>query len=230
MSRLPSPFSRTAAAALTLLCASAAFAADPPPPVDILARLQAVPGLTVAEEPSPRPDYRFFVMTIDQPADHSRPGSAHFQQRVALLHHDSAAPMVLYAGGYDEPPYFARTELTRLVGANQIVIEHRFFGTSVPSATDWSTLNIRQSAADFHRIVEALKPIYGARWLSTGGSKGGETVVYHRRFYPDDVYATLAYVAPIPARYDLRFVYFMDHVGDAGCRDQLHRLQQAMID
>jgi hypothetical protein len=39
-----------------------------------------------------------------------------------------------------------------------------------------------------------------------------------------------AYVAPIPARYDLRFVYFMDHVGDAGCRDQLHRLQQAMID
>src|SRR6185369_14797870 len=109
------------------------------------------------EQPSPRPGYRFFAMTIDQLADHDRPGSAHFQQRVTLLHTDTAAPMVPYAG---------RTELTRLFNSNQIAIEHRFFGTSVPSASDWSTLDIRQSAADFHRIVEALKPIYGARWLS----------------------------------------------------------------
>jgi hypothetical protein len=221
---------RTAAAALALLASTIAYAAAPQPPADILGRLQAVPGLSVAEQRSPHPDYRFFVMTLDQPADHDRPGSARFQQRVTLLHKDSAAPMVLYAGGYDEPPYFGRSELTRILGSNQITIEHRFFGTSIPSATDWSTLNIRQSAADFHRIVEALKPIYGARWLSTGGSKGGETVVFHRRFYPDDVYATVAYVAPIPARYDLRFVYFMDHVGDAGCRNQLHRLQQSIID
>ena len=30
---------------------------------------------------------------------------------------------------------------------------------------------------DFHRIVRALKPIYGARWISAGGSKGGSKLV-----------------------------------------------------
>ena len=41
-----------------------------------------------------------------------------------------------------------------------------------------------------------LRPIYGAAWISTGASKGGMTVMYHRRFYPADVDGTVAYVAP----------------------------------
>ena len=57
-------------------------------------------------------------------------------------------------------------------------------------------LNIWQAATDHHRIVEALKPLYAGKWISTGASKGGMTSIYHRRFYPGDVDGTVAYVAP----------------------------------
>jgi hypothetical protein len=205
-----------------------AFAAAPP--VDILTQLQAVPGLTVTEQPSPRPDYRYFVMTFDQPADHDHPDGQRFAQALTLLHRDTAAPMVLFTTGYWGIPVFYPVELTRLIGANQLGIEHRFFGSSRPDPADWSLLNIRQAADDFHRIVEALKPIYGGRWLSTGVSKGGGSVLYHRRFYPDDVYATVAYVAPLSLRDDPRYIRFLDNVGTSACRDRLHALQQAVLD
>src|SRR4029453_18614710 len=81
--------------------------------------------------------------------------------------------------------------------ANQPPPGHRYFEPSRPDQTDWSFDSIRQSATDEHRIIEQLKSIYTARWLTTGHSKGGMTAVYHRRFFPDDVDATVAYVAPI---------------------------------
>ncbi|RKG72319.1 multidrug transporter, partial [Corallococcus exercitus] len=104
--------------------------------------------------------------------------------------------------------------------------------TGIPSPADWSHLTIRQSADDFHRLTQALKPIYTGKWVSTGGSKGGETVVFFRRFYPDDMDATVAYVAPIAKRNDERFVTFQDGVGgDAqrACRERLWAFQHEVL-
>jgi hypothetical protein len=82
----------------------------------------------------------------------------------------------------------------------------------------WSTLTIAQAAADEHAIIAMLKPLYRGAWISSGGSKGGMTAIYHRRFYPDDVAGTVAYVAPqsfaIP---DPRYAGFIDAVGPADC-------------
>jgi hypothetical protein len=50
-------------------------------------------------------------------------------------------------------------ELTRLLGANQIIVEHRFFGKSVPSPVNWADLTVRQSADDLHAVVMALRAI-----------------------------------------------------------------------
>ncbi|MFY0564848.1 S28 family serine protease [Archangium lansingense] len=204
------------------------------PTVDILERLRAIPGLTVQENPNGVPSgYRFFIMEYDQPADHSRLECQRFKQRLTLLHKSDTAPMVLYTGGYYVSTRPSRRELTAMLGANQLSVEHRFFLPSRPEPADWSLLTIQQSAADFHRIVQAFKPLYGRRWLSTGSSKGGETVVFFRRFYPQDVDGTVAYVAPIARRDDERFPAFQDAVGgdaQAACRERIHTFQRTVLE
>jgi hypothetical protein len=195
---------------------------------DILARLSAVPGLTVVEEqPVPAP-FRFFVLTYTQPADHRHPAAATFEQRMTLLHLDADRPTVLHTTGYGVPGQPFRAEPTRLVDGNQLSVEQRFFTPSRPEPADWSTLTVWQAATDHHRIVEALKPVYPAAWLSTGASKGGMTSVYHRRFYPSDVDGTIAYVAPqdVVNHADAAYDRFFTTVGDdPACRAALDAVQ-----
>jgi hypothetical protein len=74
-------------------------------------------------------------------------------------------------------------------------------------------------ANDEHVIIEKLRTIYSGAFVTTGGSKGGMTAVYHRRFFPDDVEATVAYVAPISfGAPDARYVPFLDTLGPQACR------------
>ncbi|NBD08084.1 S28 family serine protease [Corallococcus silvisoli] len=203
--------------------------------LDILVRLRAIPGLAVQENPNGvnvPTGYRLFVMKYNQPADHAHPECQRFEQRVTLMHTSDAKPMVLYTGGYNVSVGTGRSEPAQLLAGNQIALEHRFFPPSIPTPADWSHLTIRQSADDFHRITQALKPIYTGKWVSTGGSKGGETVVFFRRFYPDDVDATVAYVAPIARRDDERFPAFQDTVGgaaQAACRERLWAFQREVL-
>ncbi|NTX16999.1 hypothetical protein HUA76_40120 [Myxococcus sp. CA056] len=195
---------------------------------DIYTRLLSVPGLTVvSEQVSPFPGTRFFQFYFEQLADHRNPNGERFQLRGTLLHRSVAAPVVLYSGGYGLNSRPFQYEPTALLGANQLSLEHRFFGPSRPASNDWTLLNIRQAAGDYHRIIQAFKPLYTGHWLTTGGSKGGMAAVYHRYFYPDDVDATVAYVAPnMHGLDDGRFVRFLDQVGDEDCRERLRAFQQ----
>ena len=197
---------------------------------DILARLNAIPGMTVTERadlvPTSLPGYRFFLLEYVQPVAHEAPSGPTFRQRLTLLHRDEAAPTVLYSSGYFVTPRPSRTELARLVNGNQLSVEHRYFVPSRPSPADWSRLTIAEAATDFHRITQAFTGIYRGRWLNTGGSKGGLTAIFHRRFYPNDVYATVAYVAPISfGAPDARYISFLRQVGDADCRTRLKNFQ-----
>jgi hypothetical protein len=197
---------------------------------DILDALAALPGVEVVEEESAYLGYRAFAMTIEQPADHADPGGLAFQQRVSLLHIDESAPFVLATTGYGFGGQYL-DEPAQLLGANQLFVEHRFFATSIPEPADWSLLTIEQSAADFHHIVELLQPLYPAAWLGSGVSKGGMTSVYHRRFYPDDLVGTVAYVAPHSmGTSDPRYLDFVADVGDAGCREALAAWQVELLE
>jgi len=211
-----------------VLSPTAARAAEDP----LLQQLKAVPGLTVVSETAGA-GYRFFVLTYRQPADHRHPAHGAFDQRLTLLHRSEDAPTVLSTGGYGlaAAPRPSETEPTRLLGANQISVEHRFFTPSRPAPADWSDLTIWQEATDEHRVVTALKSVYAGRWIQTGASKGGMTSVYHRRFYPGDVDGVVAYVAPDdvinPA--DGAYDRFFDTVGTASCRTALDGVQQEAL-
>ncbi|MGH3760309.1 S28 family serine protease [Actinophytocola sp.] len=200
---------------------------------DLLDQLEAVPGLTVvSEEPAPAPGYRFFFLTFRQSVDHTNPQGPTFEQRLQLLHRDTSRPMILHTTGYDMPEVAFRSEPTALVDGNQISVEQRFFTPSRPEPADWSKLNIWQAATDHHKIVQALKTIYAAKWISTGASKGGMTSVYHRRFYQRDVDGVVAYVAPNDPnnKQDRAYDDFFASVGSTpACRTALKDLQQEAL-
>lgn len=204
---------------------------------DIADELAAVPGMTVEERGTMIEGYRFFVLTYDQPVDHEHP-DARFTQRMTLLHRDYAAPVVVHNSGYNVSTGGRRSEVTQIVDGNQLSMEHRFFEPSRPDPADWSMLTIAQAAADQHRITQALKArIYRTnKFLTTGASKGGMTSLFHRRFYPDDVDATVAYVAPFDYPADAvqsptnRYITFVDNVGtDPACRQKLKDFQNTAL-
>jgi hypothetical protein len=203
---------------------------DAGPPLDILDSLQAIPGMEVYEEGTWIPGCRLFSLVYQQPVAHQDGNSGTFGQRMSLIHCDPGAPVILGTTGYamwsEQDPW----ELTAMLGANQIVVEHRFFAPSSPSPATWTDLTIQNAADDHHRIVLALKPLYKGKWLSTGASKGGMTSVYHRRFHPDDVDGTVAYVAPHSNGIDdVRYPAFLEQVGDPVCRQAIKDFEREAL-
>ncbi len=196
------------------------------PTGDIEMDLQAIPGLTIMGETSSG-DRRIFRLTYVQPVDHHDPGGPTFTQRLTLQHRGYDVPVVLYTHGYlMDPSSTGRYEPTTIVNGNQLEVEHRFFGASNPSPRDWSKLDIWQAANDHHRVVQAFKHLYPGGWLNTGHSKDGMAAVYHRRFFPDDVDGTVAYVAPLSlAGPDARYVSFVEMLGTDDCRMKLREFQ-----
>jgi hypothetical protein len=174
-----------------------------------------------------------FQITFTQPLDHFKAGSKLFKQRIYLSHKGFTRPVVLVTDGY-WASYAARSkyvnELCPILNANQVVVEHRYFPPSAPDSLDWRYLTVKQAAADDHAIVELLKQIYPTKWINTGISKGGQTCMYHRYFYPDDVVASVAYVAPLNFSItDKRINRFFKTVGTKLCRDAIYQFQKELI-
>ena len=214
-------------------CGSGSGGGNPPAPLptDIGDALRATPGVVSVQEPaSTISGTRFFLCTFQQPVDHTLPGGTSFQQTFTLLYRSRTAPVVLATTGYGISRNPGQGEPTALLQANQITLEHRYFTPSAPSPMDWPRLTILQAANDQHRLVAALKPHFTGKWISSGGSKGGMTALYHRRFFPADVDATLAYVAPNSlGNPDPRYIPFVDSRGSSGCRAALDAWQQAIL-
>lgn len=205
---------------------------DPGGAADLEAFLSSVPGLRFEETSTVYPGYRAYELWYEQPLDHDDPDES-FEQRMVLHHKEAARPTVLYTTGYGLAEDYV-SELSEGLGANQITTEQRFFGPSIvedAQPEDWEHVTIEQAAADHHRIVSALREFYAGSWIGTGHSKGGMTSVYHRRFYPDDVDATVAYVAPISfAAPDPGYVPFLDQIGEEECRETLRAVQREALD
>ncbi|MEU8588033.1 S28 family serine protease [Streptomyces sp. NPDC048664] len=200
------------------------------PTADIKDRLLAIPGMSLVEE-KPYDGYRYFVLAYTQPVDHRHPGRGTFQQRITVLHKDVSRPTVFYTSGYNVSTTPGRSEPTRIVDGNQVSLEYRFFTPSRPAPADWSKLDIWQAASDQHRVFEALKAVYPQRWLATGGSKGGMTATYYKRFYPRDMDGVVAYVAPNDVVNDEDSAYdrFFTTVGTKECRDRLDAVQREAL-
>ncbi|WP_335936703.1 S28 family serine protease [Streptomyces sp. PTD5-9] len=197
---------------------------------DIKDRILAIPGMSLIEE-KPYAGYRYFVLSYTQPIDHRHPSKGTFQQRLTLLHKDTSRPTVFYTSGYNVSTNPGRSEPTRIIDGNQVSLEYRFFTPSRPSPADWSKLDIQQAADDQHRVFTALKRIYTKNWLTTGGSKGGMTATYYKRFHPGDMDGVVAYVAPndVVNKEDSAYDRFFANVGTKECRDRLNGVQREAL-
>jgi PS-10 peptidase S37 len=201
---------------------------------DLAGKLACIPGLTAVERPDlPLDGYVRYDLTFAQPIDHAHPELGTFTQRAMLMFAATDKPMVLATSGYNLSSTSRIDELASMFGANELWYEHRFFLQSTPSPDDWSKLDIEQAAADAHRLAAAMHWLFPAKWVNTGASKGGMTSVYHRRFYPCDVDATVAYVAPVSlAAGDPAYNTFLTDVGGtdyATCRSDLRAFQRQLL-
>ena len=135
-----------------------------------------------------------------QPLDHRHPEKGSFRQRVIVSHVGFDRPTVIVTEGYGAAYALRsqyREELSKLLNANMIFVEYRYFLESTPEPKDWQYLTAENSADDLHAITTAFKNIYPGKWIATGISKGGQTTLLYRTFYPDDVDISVPYVAPL---------------------------------
>ncbi len=192
-------------------------------------QLKDIEGIKIEPIASFDSVYQTYKISIDQPIDHQNPEAGMFSQKLYLSHSDASKPVVIVTEGYQARRNYL-SEPARLLDANQIIVEHRFFGESVPDSLDWTKLNTYQAASDDHRIVELFKKIYPGKWLSTGISKGGQTTIYFRYYYPNDVSVSMPYVAPLNIEQeDPRINLFLRTVGTPECRAKLLDLQRKLL-
>lgn len=183
-----------------LLFALLFVAAAAPAQTDLQQKLGRISAIT---ETRPLESTRFsekYVTYFTQPLDHRRPEKGSFRQRVIVSHVGFDRPTVIVTEGYGaayalNPKY--REELSELLDANMIFVEYRYFLESTPEPKDWQYLTAENSADDLHAVRNAFKSIYPGKWIATGISKGGQTTLLYRTFYPDDVDISVPYVAPL---------------------------------
>lgn len=197
--------------------------------LDLLAKIQSLEGVD-AIEITPEYGYlRAFQIDVTQPVDHNNPDGAKFTQRVYLSHSGESMPMVFAPSGYTTSSRSGQ-EIAGILETNCLNVTHRYFTNAKPSPLDWQYLTIEQAAADHHRIVELFKEIYTNSWLSSGASKSGQAALFHRRFYPDDVDATIAYVAPfVFGSKNMDFANYIETIGESGCYAKLTELQRIIL-
>ncbi|MDE7373780.1 MAG: peptidase, partial [Odoribacter sp.] len=155
----------------------------------VLEKLKQIPGVSEVKEKKVEPFGEYYEFWFEQPIDHTDASKGTFRQKVFLGHRNADAPVIAELQGY-QIGSGQEGELAALFKANQLTVEHRFFDQSVPQGgIPWEYLTIKQAATDHHKIIQAVKEaIYPTSvWISTGISKGGQTTIFHRYFYPKDV-------------------------------------------
>jgi len=170
-----------------------------------------------------------YKLMIRQPLDHASPDKGHFYQKAYLSHRNTKAPTVIITEGYNRDSNRIY-ELTELLDGNQIDVEHRFYGESIPDSLEYQYLNLEQATADLHRINQLFKKIYDGKWLSTGISKGGQTTIFYRYFFPEDVDVSVPYVAPLNIELEETRIYdFLDTIGTYECRKKIYDVQYKIL-
>ncbi|MDR1199532.1 MAG: aminopeptidase [Prevotellaceae bacterium] len=167
---------------------------------DIQKKLSEIPEITKMEKLESSEFDEKYLTYFTQKIDPKNDSVGTFEQRVVVFHAGFDRPTVLvtegYGGSYALRPKY-REEISRLFNTNIVLVEHRYFLESTPKDPDWKYLTAENSAEDLHAVFTAFKKIYPKKWIGTGISKGGQTAVIYRTFFPDDVDISVPYVAPL---------------------------------
>ncbi len=169
-----------------------------------------------------------YQLVLKQPLDHNNPKAGTFDHYIYVSHAGYDSPTVLITEGYNARPQ--TYELSKIMESNQVMIEYRFYGKSRPNPIPWNYLTNDQAVADYHDIVSKLKQLYKGKWISTGISKGGETVLIYKSKHPKDIDVAVPYVAPlINTQEDPRTNDLINSVGSADCREKIKKFQRAVL-
>ena len=141
-----------------------------------------------------------YVLKIAQQVDATDPAAGLFGQRIIVGLRGEDRPTVIVTEGYYahyalRPDY--EEELCRLLDANVVVCEYRYFAESVPEPCNWDYMTVDNSLADLHHVRQTLGTLFTGKWISTGISKGGQTTMFYRATYPEDMDVSVSYVAPL---------------------------------
>jgi len=170
-----------------------------------------------------------YLVRVEQPVNHKTKNSPNFSQRVFVGFKGRTKPTVFvtegYAANYAAWPKYVN-ELCVLLDANLVFAEHRYFGQSIPDTTTWKYHTIEQSAGDHHRINQIMKQVLSGKYVSTGISKGGQTTMYYKYFFPDDCEVWVPYVGPLNfGLADERVNPFINQIDGETCRKKIKDFQ-----
>ena len=141
-----------------------------------------------------------YVLKMEQQVDWKTSAKGTFGERIFVGMKGLDKPTVIVTEGYSasyglNPGY--EEELSRLFDANVVLCEYRYFSQSVPVPTNWDYMTVDNSLADYHHVRQVFGQLFKGKWISTGISKGGQTTMFYRATYPDDVDVSVSYVAPL---------------------------------
>lgn len=191
----------TAISALLLIAVASIYAQTDS--TEFMKRLCKLDGVSnVSKLESTRYNEKY-VINIQQNVDGKDDAKGTFNQRVIVGFRGYDRPTVIVTEGYSadyslNPQY--EEELTRLFDANLVFCEYRYFSKSVPEPCNWDYMTVDNSLNDLHNVRQTLGKVFQGKWISTGISKGGQTTMFYRATYPNDVDVSVSYVAPLNKR------------------------------
>lgn len=169
-----------------------------------------------------------YEIWFKQPIDHNDASKGTFTQKVYLGFENDTLPVFVELQGYGIYSEKAG-ELASHYNSNQLTIEHRYFNNSRPKNIEWNTLTVENAAKDQANIIDAIRSaIYPkAKFITTGISKGCQTTMAHRRYFPENVDASVCYVGPLNyQREDPRVYEFLKNVGTQEERTKVLNFQK----
>jgi len=211
-----------------IFCAIALTGYSQPDKQQLEHELFNLPNVSFINVSKPGDQFLTYDLMVKQPIDHEHPEKGYFNQWVQLRHRGFGNPTVIETHGYAMGR--GGNEVEQILSANNIGVEYRFFGKSIPDSLQWEYLTIEQAAADLHAVNQLFKQLYKGKWFSTGISKGGQTTLYYKYFFPEDVDVAIPYVAPIDnALEDTRIYTFLDTIGKPECRKKIYDFQEFLL-
>ena len=173
--------------------------------------LQTAPYVVGVERIDNRVYQEKYVVRITQNVNGKDAANGTFTQRLIVGLKGLDRPTVMVTEGYFAnyalyPNY--EEELSRLFDANVVVCEYRYFGESAPEGLSpqetvkrgmdyWQWMTVDNSLADLHRVRLSMGTVFHGKWIATGISKGGQTTMFYRATYPNDMDVSVSYVAPL---------------------------------
>lgn len=201
---------------------------------EFMKNLCALPGVSDVKKLETTRFPEKYVLKIRQNLDTDNAEAGTFNQRIIVGYVGEDRPTVIVTEGYNadyamSPSYIE--ELSELFDANMVFCEYRYFGESMPKPTDWNFLTVENSLGDLHNVNTTFRKLFKGKWISTGISKGGQTTMFYRTYYPNDVDVSVSYVAPLNKSVeDGRHEPFLrDEVGTKKERKAVHNAQLEMF-